>query len=481
MKSGDKDAIVVELEQPVQALQRTYKAENHSADAKQKCANRTAALATETAMAWHLEAVGSQGQRGTGDPKTMDLAALLYKKVAETWNADDFSKFEFPRLVKEDWPHDLQDQIQHGRPPLLPREVGRVRSGVRRRRRRRTRRHRRRPRPRTPRCSATRTSTSRSTQKGADKKGSGNLPGVGKDIKQDSDDKYRPKDMTDAQKAMVQSFNRYVCYIHPDKNDADGQKQLVEVKYARCRLYFEAQHWEEAAACFKDIAYDHSDNDSARLRGAALPREHQRPHVPRHRRTAASCLDDMITDVPKFLDLFCTGDKVAKNEESCTLLTKVQCDIQRLRAQTHRRGRRQGRQQRARALREGRQGVLRPLGQVRRHAASGEPAAAVREARRDRRERRARLPGRPPRRERHPRAHGPAQSAVTGWRRPSSPRTRCSRSAATTRPSRSTTRRRTGTSGTRRRTRTGRTPTRRSRTRSSCASVSARRTSPSPT
>ncbi len=55
-------------------------------------------------MAWHLEAVGSQGQRGTGDPKTMDLASLLYKKVADTWNAEEFSKFEFPRLVKEDWP-----------------------------------------------------------------------------------------------------------------------------------------------------------------------------------------------------------------------------------------------------------------------------------------------------------------------------------------------------------------------------------------
>ena len=69
MKSGDKDAIVKELEQPVQALRRRSRAENHTADAKQKCANTTAALATETAMAWHLEAVGSQGQRGTGDPQ----------------------------------------------------------------------------------------------------------------------------------------------------------------------------------------------------------------------------------------------------------------------------------------------------------------------------------------------------------------------------------------------------------------------------
>src|SRR6202035_3534331 len=32
-------------------------------------------------------------------------------------------------------------------------------------------------------------------------------------------------------------------------------------------------------------------------------------------------------------DMFCTGDKMQKNEDTCTLLTKVQCDIQRLRAQ----------------------------------------------------------------------------------------------------------------------------------------------------
>ena len=35
----------------------------------------TAELLAETAMAWHLEAVGSGGVRGTGDQKTMALAA----------------------------------------------------------------------------------------------------------------------------------------------------------------------------------------------------------------------------------------------------------------------------------------------------------------------------------------------------------------------------------------------------------------------
>ncbi len=92
-----------ELDNQVKHLQRVQERQ-HSADAKQECANKTAALVTETAMAWHLEAVGSQGQRGTGDPKTMALAAYLYKKVVDTWNAEEFSKFEFPRIVKEDWP-----------------------------------------------------------------------------------------------------------------------------------------------------------------------------------------------------------------------------------------------------------------------------------------------------------------------------------------------------------------------------------------
>ncbi len=330
MKSGDKVAIVSEINNQFKVYAQ-FKQENHKDDAKQKCANRTAALATETAMAWHLEAVGSQGQRGTSDPKTMDLASLLYKKVGDTWTAAEFSKFEFPRLVKEDWPtiykikYNMADLLYYRERwaecgPAFDAVVQEDPKGANA-------------------ADAAYAAVLcyqniylQTHAKGADKKGSGNLPGVGHDIKADNDDKYKPKDMTDAQKAMTQSFNRYVCYIQPDKGDADGQKQLVEVKYARCRLYFEAQHWEEAAACFRDIAYNNSDNDSA-VYAAQLYLEsinvltfHGNPN-----RTA--CLDDMIGDVPKFLDLFCTGDKAQKNEDTCTILAKVQCDIQRLRAQ----------------------------------------------------------------------------------------------------------------------------------------------------
>ena len=101
-----------------------------------KCANMTAELLAETAMAWHLEAVGSGGVRGTGDKKTMALAAYLYKKVVDNFTHEEFAKFEFPRIVKDDWPTHLQDQVRDGRLALLPEGWAEVRSGVRLGRRR---------------------------------------------------------------------------------------------------------------------------------------------------------------------------------------------------------------------------------------------------------------------------------------------------------------------------------------------------------
>jgi tetratricopeptide (TPR) repeat protein len=330
MKSGDKTSIVNELNNQFKRY-AAYTHENHKDEAKQKCANRTAAMATETAMAWHLEAVGSQGQRGTGDPRTMDLASILYKKVGDTWDAATFSKFEFPRLVKEDWPTIYK--IKYNMADLLYfrekwAECGPAFDSVVQE---------------DPKGEEAANAAYAAVlcyqnvylgthQKGADKRGSGNLPGVGHQIREDPDDKYKPKEMSKESQSMVQSFNRYICYIQPEKNDVEGQKQLVEVKYARCRLYFEAQHWEEAGACFKQVAYDHPDNESA-VYAAQLYLESINVLTFHGQPNRSTCIDDMITDVPKFIDMFCTGDKLQKNEETCTILTKVQCDIQRLRAQ----------------------------------------------------------------------------------------------------------------------------------------------------
>ena len=103
MKSGNKDAIKSELETQLRVA-AAFKASSNDQASKQVCANRTAALVTETAMAWHLEAVGTPGQRGTGDAKTMTASAALYQRVVNSWSKQEMASFQFPRLVKEDWP-----------------------------------------------------------------------------------------------------------------------------------------------------------------------------------------------------------------------------------------------------------------------------------------------------------------------------------------------------------------------------------------
>ena len=144
---------------------------------------------------------------------------------------------------------DLQDQVQHGRPPLLPRAVGRVRPRVRRGRRRRTRRRPEAAERRVRRGALLPEHLPRdSTRRAPTRRAAATCPASATTSSEDSDDKYRPKEMTDAQKAMV-AVLQPVRLLHParTRTTPTGQKQLVEVKYARCRLYFEAQHWEEAA------------------------------------------------------------------------------------------------------------------------------------------------------------------------------------------------------------------------------------------
>lgn len=337
MKSGNKDEIKGQLDKMME-VHNKFAAEKHPADVQLKCSNVTADLLTETAMAWHLEAVGSGGVRGTGDAKTMKLAAELYQKVVSNFKQEQFAKFEFPRIVKEDWPNifkikyamaDLlyfqKDWAKCG--PAFDAVVADDPTG-----------------PQAPEAAYAsvlcyQNIYTETHKGGSDKKGSGNLPSSAqgkKDAKaQKAADKakFAPKDFTDNQKGMITAFNRYVCYIKPGAGDKDAQDQYVEVKYARARTYFEAQHWEEAALAFRDVALNYADKDvgiyasqlyleSLNVLGANM--DPPRP----------ACYDDMANDVPKFLELYCKDPGKAKdNAEQCGILTRIQRDIERLRAE----------------------------------------------------------------------------------------------------------------------------------------------------
>ncbi|HEY6728437.1 MAG TPA: tetratricopeptide repeat protein [Polyangiaceae bacterium] len=332
--SGDKERIKGELDNQVRIYKEFGEGKSPNKE-KLECANKTAELLAETAMSWHLEAVGSGGVRGTGDGKTMDLAAYLYKKVTETFTNADFAKFEFPRIVKEDWP--TLPKIRYAMADLLYfrkrwEECGPAFDAVVA------------EDPKGPNAAEAAYASVLCYQKmydqmykgESDRQGKGLGPrGAGEDDRKAQKgewEKFKPKEMNEQQKGMVQAFNRYVCYIKPPKGDAEAEEQYVEVKYGRARIYFEAQHWEEAALGFRDIALNHPDKDAgifaAQLYLEAVNVLGAKAEPPR-----PSCFDDMGKDVPLFLENYCKGSKFEDNKDQCELLTRIKFDIQRLGAQ----------------------------------------------------------------------------------------------------------------------------------------------------
>jgi hypothetical protein len=334
LMSGDKEAVRKEMDQQLRVHGDFLKS---GAPEKEKleCANKTAELLAETAMSWHLEAVGTGGVRGTGDKKTMDLAAYLYKKVSENFTAQDFAKFQFPRIVKEDWP--TMYKIKYAMADLLYfqqrwEECGPAFDAVVA------------EDPKGAQAAEAAYASVLCYQKmydqmykgDADRKSKGLGP-TGADekdreAKKGEWEKFKPKPFTDMQKGMVTAFNRYVCYITPPKGDKEAEEQYVEVKYARARTYFEAQHWEEAALAFRDVAINHADKDAG-IFAAQLYLESVNVLGSRAEPPRPSCFDDMAKDVPVFLELYCKGSKFEDNKEQCETLTRIQFDIQRLKAQ----------------------------------------------------------------------------------------------------------------------------------------------------
>jgi TolA-binding protein len=334
MKSGNKDLIMDVLKKQLEVYFAFTKGSNPE-DAKLKCSNVTADLLTETGMAWHLEAVGSGGVRGTNDKKTMQLAAALYEDVVHTFKQEDFVKFEFPRIVKEDWPtifkikYAMADLLYFQKDwakcgPAFDSVVAEDPEG-----------------PTAPEAAYAAVLCYQNiyTEQhagGKERKSTGNLPDSAKKGDKNANAAkaklLAPKDFTEGQKGMITAFNRYICYIKPAAGDREANENYVEVKFARGRTFLEAQHWEEAALAFRDVAVNYADKDVG-IYAAQLYLESLNVLGSGIDPTHPACYDDMAQDVPKFLDLYCQGDKQKQNAEQCGILNRIQRDIERLRAE----------------------------------------------------------------------------------------------------------------------------------------------------
>jgi tetratricopeptide (TPR) repeat protein len=306
-QGGTKAPIVAALEEQV-ARRREFENTKNDDDAKLRCDNETAALLAETAMAWHIEAVGTGGVRGTNDPKTLEASAKLYRLVVSEFTADEFARFKFPRIVKEDWPsiprvhYFLADLLwfQGKYDECGPAFDAALTAD-----------------PKGPHAGEAAFTAAACYQKvylakhagGSDRQSAG----PPKDLK--------PVELDDAQKAMIGAFDRYLCHVEQPKS-GDALEQYVEIKFARARTYFEAHHWEEAAWAFRDVAFNHPKAEAA-IYAAEL--ELESLNVMKSRLNREACLDQMAADVPKLADSLCSGPS---RDEACSGIFVVERDVE---------------------------------------------------------------------------------------------------------------------------------------------------------
>src|SRR5690606_10233659 len=109
----------------------------------------------------------------------------------------------------------------------------------------------------------------------------------------------------------------------------EAEEQYVEVKYGRARIYFEPQHWEEAALGFRDIALNHSDKDAG-IFAAQLYLEAMNVLGANAEPPRPSCVADMSKDVAGYVADYCSGDEFEHNEAQSELVTGIKVDVPRL-------------------------------------------------------------------------------------------------------------------------------------------------------
>jgi hypothetical protein len=123
------------------------------------------------------------------------------------------------------------------------------------------------------------------------------------------------RDLTSVEEGMLNAYARFICYV------AEGE-DLVRIKYRRARIHYVANHWEEAAVLFRDIAYNHSDDELATYAANqyldclnAIARLNQDRRI--------ACRDELADGVEDFL----RDQNLVRDEEFRNQVTQLQCGI----------------------------------------------------------------------------------------------------------------------------------------------------------
>lgn len=329
VSSKPKKAQVTEVQRMLDVWD-SYNSESHSEEAQKTCKQASASVLIDLATAWHREAIGTDTQPGTNDRGTMEQASKLYRLVLTKF--PDMESMKFPNIDKRDWPTEYKVSYYYAE--LLWRMESWAECG-----------------PAFDKVLEVNAEgeytedaayasvlcynkqylasyAKRETQvrgKESGKKGRRKKKRE-EPTAEELAAQFRPKEFSPLEQGMLRAYQRYVCFVQ-------GGDDIAQIKYRRARIYYESNHYEEAATIFKDIAFNHKDSELAVfaanlfLDSLNVLGSHSQP-------TRPACYDDMNDAIEPLYKMYCgtDGDR-EDNDELCSVLEQLRCDLLRKKAE----------------------------------------------------------------------------------------------------------------------------------------------------
>jgi hypothetical protein len=349
ISSRPKNEQVSELKRLLGLYKKFSTEGNHDEQKIKICEREATTLVWDQATHWHVEAVGSESSPGTKDKATMERTIALYDIILDTFpNLDDlviegFDDNSKPTRYRvayykadlywtmEDWHKcgpafdDVVEMDPNG--PMTPEAAyGAVLCYNKvyvqdRGQRDRERSHK------------LKSDQNQACDKKC-KKCKRRCKGKGEKKKSCEDECEKgertilqSRQLTDLEQGILNSYSRYICFV-------DKGEDLINIKYRRARIYYEANMFEQAAILFKDIAVHHSESevgifaanlylDCLNALGSML--EVERP----------ACYDDLAEAVDIFIDTKkAPGQNLMKDEEFASQIKGLKVGVLRKKAES---------------------------------------------------------------------------------------------------------------------------------------------------
>ena len=279
-----------------------YATGTHPAADVTACQTSAARVVYETAVAWHREAVGTESQPGTRDRRTMTLAAGLYDLAL---SLPDLASIEMPGIEHEDWP--TPARVAYARAELAYATEDWAGCGP----------------------AFDRVVELEPTGPLAEDAAYASVlcwdhvyqtdyePRQGERSDTTS---LAARDLTETETRMLAAFARFACV-------APASADRPQVQYRRARVYYEANHFEEAASLFRSVAFDHPTHELAEF-AANLYLDSLNGML--RRDTRASCESRIAADLEPLAENLCATEAARDaHPETCARFIGIRCGLLR--------------------------------------------------------------------------------------------------------------------------------------------------------